>query len=142
MSCATVERWLQKASNDLRTAQTMLSVEPPTTDTISFHAQQCVEKVLKAYLSWRNIQVEPTHYLPRLVELCAAVAPAFQELRETAVALTDYAVNARYPDDWTEIQVEEAKEAVAKAHDAAVFVARALRAEKYPGKSFFDEKPY
>ena len=35
-----IERWLIKASNDLRTAKTMLALEQPTTDTVCFHSQQ------------------------------------------------------------------------------------------------------
>ncbi|MBI5117938.1 HEPN domain-containing protein, partial [Candidatus Poribacteria bacterium] len=61
-----IERWLQKANNDLRTAETMLRVDPPTTDTMCFHAQQYVEKSLKAYLVHIDQHVEKTHYLPRL----------------------------------------------------------------------------
>jgi hypothetical protein len=37
-SRTAIVRWLDKASSDLRTAQTMLSVDAPTTDTICFHA--------------------------------------------------------------------------------------------------------
>lgn len=117
-----VLRWLAKAEHDLTTAQTMLSVDPPVTDTACFHAQQCVEKCLKAFLVAVGIQVERTHYLPRLVALCSAQDPGFQELSDTAVELTDYAVADRYPDNWREIPLTEAEEASAEAQHVMAFV--------------------
>ena len=64
-----VERWLRKAANDLRTGETMVSVDPAVTDTACFHAQQCVEKCLKAFLTFAQRHVEKTHSLPRLLPL-------------------------------------------------------------------------
>jgi HEPN domain-containing protein len=119
-------RWLAKASNDLTTARTMLTTNPPVTDTACFHAQQCVEKCLKAFLVFAGIHVERTHYLPRLVELCSGFDPGFQEMRGLAVELTDYAVGDRYPDDWREIPRDEATDAVQKAEWAMRFVRRKL----------------
>lgn len=122
-----VSRWLIKAEHDLSTAQTVLSVDPPITDTACFHAQQCVEKCLKAYLVGVGIQAERTHYLPRLVALCAGHDPEFGQLSDTAAELTDYAVTDRYPDNWREIPQEEAQDAVCKAADAMAFVRAKLR---------------
>jgi HEPN domain-containing protein len=116
-----VSRWLIKAEHDLTTAQTMLSVVPPVTDTACFHAQQCVEKCLKAYLVAAGVHVERTHYLPRLVALCSLQDPDFQNLADTAIELTDYAVTDRYPDNWREIPETEAQDAVRKARDAMDF---------------------
>lgn len=46
--------WVSKAENDLRAAVETLRVERNCpTDTICFHAQQCVEKYLKALLVLR-----------------------------------------------------------------------------------------
>lgn len=110
-----IERWLLKAGNDLRTAETMPGVEQPTTDTICFHAQQCVEKSLKAYLVYGDQHVEKTHYLPLLVEKCSQLDPDFKMLKDIADSLTDYAVADRYPDSWREITYGEAAGAVKKA---------------------------
>ena len=117
-----VSRWLIKAEHDLRTAQTMLSINPPVTDTACFHAQQCVEKCLKAYLVAAGTQVERTHYLPRLLALCAGHDPEFHKLSDIAVELTDYAVADRYPDNWREIPEAEAQSAVGRAAEAMAFV--------------------
>ena len=117
-----IKRWLIKADHDLITAKVMLKNDPSVTDTICFHAQQCVEKALKAFLVFADIHVEKTHYLPRLVEICAAVDKTFYELTQLARELTDYAVEVRYIDDWREISLEEAVEAVNKAEKAMAFV--------------------
>jgi HEPN domain-containing protein len=119
---AAVGRWLLKARNDLRTGETMLSVDPPVMDTACFHAQQCVEKCLKAFLTFAERHVERTHSLPRLVALCSEVDPAFEELADTAVELTDYAVAQRYPEHWREIPLKEATAAVRLSAEALSFV--------------------
>ena len=117
-----VERWLLKAKNDLRTAETMLSIDDPITDTASFHAHQCAEKCLKAFLTSIGVHVERTHDLPRLVEICSREDSDFESLRSSALTLADYAVASRYPDDWREILIEEAKQALKEAKKVLKFV--------------------
>lgn len=121
-----IKRWLVKANHDLVTAKVMLKHDPSVTDTICFHAQQCVEKALKAFLVFSDIHVEKTHYLPRLVEICAAKDNSFHDLNQSARELTDYAVEVRYIDDWREISPEEAEEAVKKAEMVMAFVRKRI----------------
>ncbi|MCX6646988.1 MAG: HEPN domain-containing protein [bacterium] len=117
-----VERWLLKAQNDLRTTETMLSIDHPITDTACFHAHQCAEKCLKAFLTSIDVHVERTHDLTRLVEICSVNNAGFECLRSLAVELTDYAVASRYPDDWREIPMEEAMQALEAAKKVFEFV--------------------
>jgi len=107
-----------KAGNDLRTAESVLQVTPPIADTACFHAQQCVEKMLKAVLTAKGRHVERTHSLPRLLELATREDAELNSLKETSVTLTDYALTGRYPDDWRDISIEEAKAAVFMASQA------------------------
>lgn len=53
---ALIREWLAKADNDLKTAAhtLMLGADSPT-DTVCFHAQQCVEKPIKALLIFKAI---------------------------------------------------------------------------------------
>ena len=45
--------WVEKADNDLKNASHTLGLEEDCpTDTVVFHAQQCVEKYLKRCLLW------------------------------------------------------------------------------------------
>jgi HEPN domain-containing protein len=69
---------------------------PQVADSIyGFHAQQAVEKALKAWLALRGNRYPLTHDLPRLLALLrqsGADVDAFQELDR----FTPYAVQARY----------------------------------------------
>jgi len=50
MNTETVRKWILKAENDLKIARDEIQTKEPATDAICFHAQQCVEKYLKAFL--------------------------------------------------------------------------------------------
>jgi HEPN domain-containing protein len=110
-----VRLWVQKAENDLTNATYMLTMEEDCPfDTVCFHAQQCVEKYLKALLTWLQIDFPKTHDLP---ELLLKVPQSFglQEHLAGVSLLNRYAVEARYPGDWEPITREEAEEAVSLA---------------------------
>jgi len=46
--------WLRVAGDDLRLAETALTLVPPITGLALYHAQQVAEKALKAYLVFRG----------------------------------------------------------------------------------------
>jgi HEPN domain-containing protein len=108
-----VRKWAEKAENDLNTA--VRTLKPPATkrptDTACFHAQQCVEKYLKALLTWRGLPVPWTH---DLAELRARLPQ--RDRPELTVAesetLTRYATVTRYPGDYEPIPLAEARQAV------------------------------
>ena len=120
-----VRRWLERAEHDLRTAETMLGVPDPPVDVACFHAQQCVEKSLKAFLCFAEIDAPRTHDLVRLLDLCVDRDAGLEALRESARALADYAVATRYPDEWRDIPAEEGRDAAARAR-GALELARSL----------------
>jgi HEPN domain-containing protein len=74
-----------------------LASKPEISDEIvGFHAQQAVEKWLKAVLGSRSIEFEYTHDLRRLIgEVMTAVGEFPFDLPEV-VALTEHAVPLRY----------------------------------------------
>ncbi|MBF8259589.1 MAG: hypothetical protein HW377_1963 [Actinobacteria bacterium] len=87
--------WLRHARSDLSLARR--TGDPDTLlETLCFHAQQAVEKCLKAVLVSRGIAPPATHNLKTLVERFPSglEVPAYVV---DAAALTDYAVTARYP---------------------------------------------
>jgi HEPN domain-containing protein len=53
--------WGQKAEGDYIAAETLRQAENPVYDAICFHAQQCVEKYLKAWLVQQEIDFPRTH---------------------------------------------------------------------------------
>lgn len=57
-----IREWLAKADNDLTNAAYTLTLgENCPTDTVCFHAQQCVEKHIKALLVFRAKPFPKTH---------------------------------------------------------------------------------
>ena len=65
-----IREWLSKADNDLKNAVHTLTMgkECPT-DTVCFHAQQCVEKYIKALLVFRATPFPKTHNI-RVLRTC------------------------------------------------------------------------
>lgn len=119
----TVHLWFQKADNDLKTAKDELITSQPATDTVCFHAQQCAEKYLKAYLVHNNREIRKTHNLALILKDCIEADNSFLHLREEQIEiLTPYATTYRYPDDFYIPPLEEAKEAVRKAELVTQFV--------------------
>ena len=129
--------WLRKAGNDLATAkQTLLLPEGPT-DTVCFHAQQMVEKALKAVLTCEGVTFPKVHDLVRLLDLCLPFAPELDSWRECFAQMTAYAVEARYPDAAFEPSREEAEVAVREAEEVLEAV-RLLLAGPSPRRSGCD----
>ncbi len=112
MTDPEVTKWLIKAMNDYRTAEKLIRdpAEEIITDTLCFHGEQFVEKVLKAYLLSQKVDFKRTHNLEYLVKLSAERDPEFEWLDEAAEKLTEYAVEIRYPDDFYLPSLEEAQE--------------------------------
>ena len=109
-----VREWVTKAENDLKNAAHTLKLgdECPT-DTVCFHAQQCVEKYMKAVLVISGISFPRTHDLEALTALIAAAQrPTLDESEQAS--LTQYATVARYP-GWDPISLTEARRMVALA---------------------------
>lgn len=72
---AEARAWLLKARKDLDAADYELRADPPFSDDIAFHAQQAVEKTLKAFLSWHGIPFRKTHNLVELGGACCRIDP-------------------------------------------------------------------
>lgn len=113
-----VREWVIKAENDLKNAAHTLKIkENCPTDTVCFHAQQCVEKYLKAVLTLKGIDFPKTHDIGVLVsKLPARIRPEISPEEERR--LTDYATITRYPGDYEHIPVSEARKAVQIARRA------------------------
>ena len=80
-------------------------------DTVCFHAQQCVEKYLKAALSFFGKDFPKTHDLTEL----AALLPEGKFMKVPSQALKElnpYAIETRYPGDWEQQTRAEAVRAV------------------------------
>lgn len=109
---AVILQWVEKAEHDLTTASYTLRLRANCpTDTVCFHAQQCVEKYLKALLVLNDVDFGRTHHISALLSLLPpSIRP--QMTPEEQERFTEYAVTTRYPGDYDPITREEAKQAV------------------------------
>jgi HEPN domain-containing protein len=107
-----VMQWLAFADDDLETATYVMGYNSGAPyRIIAFHAQQCAEKCLKAYLVYHNVDFPYTHNIRRLLKLCNKYAN-WPHILEQAKELTPYAITARYPGEDEEVSEAEAKKAI------------------------------
>ncbi len=96
MNPLTLE-WIEKAEGDYTTVELLLKSPISSKDVICFHAQQCIEKYLKAWLQEANIPAPRTHKLEELLNLIVPTIPDWQTWRPDFSTLSNHAVDFRYP---------------------------------------------
>jgi len=89
--------WIEKAEEDYDMAQLARQASRPFHNSICFHAQQCIEKYLKAWLQEAGVPVPRTHDLGELLALILPTLPAWSQWQPDFKRITEYAVDARYP---------------------------------------------
>ncbi len=107
-----VKLWIEKADQDLGTAELTHRHIPEYYDTIAFHCQQAVEKYLKSYLVFNDMPVKRTHDLILLLGLISTFEPVDDTLFDNAAELQDYAVEVRYPDSLIELSDKDVRNAI------------------------------
>jgi HEPN domain-containing protein len=114
--------WLLKAENDLKSAKILIQGDDPILDTAIYHTQQCAEKALKAYLSFKQQPIQKTHDIEFLIELCSGIDNNFNQLLDDAEELTPYNTIFRYSDLILEPEKDDVTEAIKKAENILIFV--------------------
>lgn len=108
---APVKEWIQKAEGDHMTAlREYRARKYPNYDAACFHAQQCIEKYLKAVLQKNGTPFGKIHDLELLLDQCLSTHPLWEPMRDEAQLLTQYAVQFRYPGESAD--KEEARRAI------------------------------
>lgn len=95
---ASTREWVAKAEEDFAAA--MILARPrkkPLWSPVCFHAQQCVEKYLKARLNEASVHIQRTHDLEQLLNQALAIEPLWAAFRPALKRLSDAAVVPRYP---------------------------------------------
>lgn len=118
-------RWLQYARDDADAAEVLLEAGGTPARIAAFHAQQAAEKAIKAVLVAEGQPFPFTHDLIRLIEL----VPDGWSVRNVGAswsALSDHAVDARYPDDLPDVSAAEASDAIDDARRVVEAVAADL----------------
>jgi len=106
---------LKKASNDLVAARATLATGQAL-DVVCFHAQQAVEKSLKAILAFYDVEYPWRHDLGELLGLVRPLAPEIVVHEEHIFRMTPYAVEVRYDEEF-EPSLGEASWALQAAED-------------------------
>ena len=123
--------WLRKAESDLDAARTILAGPGPY-DTACFHAQQAIEKCLKAVLGWCGEPIPRTHNLEDLAEQACGVVSGLGLDVEELSKITPFAVELRYDAEFWPDR-ETAVEAIAAAERVRARVLATLPDEAFSG---------
>lgn len=94
-----VERWLDVADVDRRTAAACLDIDPRLRPSVAFHCQQAAEKLLKGFLVLAAKRFRKTHSLEELGALASADFPELAELVASLAGWTKWGIVYRYPAD-------------------------------------------
>jgi HEPN domain-containing protein len=122
---AQIKEWIEKADGDFASAlREYRARNHPNYDSACFHAQQCIEKYLKAVLIKKRISFSKIHDLEVLLDLCLSAYPLWEPMREDMQLLTQYAVQFRYPGESAD--EEEARQAVAAMKRSLAEIQRVL----------------
>ena len=111
MSLEMAKEWLKSSSFDLENISYIIKVER-LSGVVAFHAQQAIEKSLKAYLAYNEIDIPKTH---KLQNLLGRVDIEF-EVDDNILQLIDKLyIDSRYPGDlgllpYGQPTLEDAKE--------------------------------
>lgn len=95
---SAVPEWRRKAEADWIAAQTLRSQNNEELhDVVVFHAQQCIEKLLKARLIQLEQPIQKVHDLAALSQTLSSVDPSWCWDLDELTDLSTGAVLARYP---------------------------------------------
>jgi HEPN domain-containing protein len=117
--------WLDRAKSSLAMSKTRFD-EDIFYEDLCFQAQQAVEKALKSFLIFYNVDPKKTHNLITLIkELSKYIEPP-EEINETTI-LNDYAVQTRYPGNYTPIEEEEYNNAIMVAGKCVDWIEKKIK---------------
>ncbi len=123
-SPGSAKDWLRRARSDLVLAGLPLP-DGVLYNDLCFHAQQAVEKCIKAVLVYHGVLLPKTHDIAHLIALLPDRTPPPPNA-ENAAGLTTYAVMLRYPGDYEDVTKEDYHEAVQLATSVYTWAERII----------------
>lgn len=100
-------RLLRIAERDIHTFRILVAHPEAALAALGFHAQQCVEKSLKAVLTTHGVDFPPTHNLEKLAGLAIAQGVSLPISTRELRKLNPFAVETRYNDEVIELLTRE-----------------------------------
>jgi HEPN domain-containing protein len=123
--------WIDKAEGDFATARREIRIrKAPNYDAVCFHAQQCVEKYLKARLQEADLSFGRTHDLAALLNLLLPLEASWETFLPHLRTLTVFAVGVRYPGESADKAM--AREALTVCRDIRRHIRLSLGLEPEP----------
>jgi len=113
--------WITHAQSDLKMAKLGREDEGIMSEQVCFHAQQAVEKALKAVLLARQVDFPLVHDLEALKDIGQKAGITIPENLLDIDTLTPYAVETRYPGYLEEISEEDVAQAIDLAENFLVW---------------------
>jgi HEPN domain-containing protein len=113
------EFWLKKSDGDFKMMRSLMdSNDPAQFDGVCFHAQQSIEKLLKALCIELDIKFRRTHDLEELLELLVSNYPSLRLIQVELRKLTELGGDFRYPDEFaTQFEASQAVDLCVKCRE-------------------------
>ena len=108
----TIKEWIRYAEMDRSTAEYENKRVDKPFEIICYHCQQSVEKYLKACLIMYGYSVYKSHDLYELLGNCIKENKEFEKIKDECIALTNYAVETRYPFHKFDLEEQDVKTSI------------------------------
>ncbi|MGI1689953.1 HEPN domain-containing protein [Thermoanaerobacter uzonensis] len=92
---AEYKQWLEYADSDYKAAAELLKTD--LHNIVCFHAQQTIEKFLKAYLVLNGINPPKINSIILIVNLCMKFSENFAKFKNDAKIIDMFYIPSRYP---------------------------------------------
>ena len=121
-----LNNWIYRAREDISVMENLAKAGIEYyTSTICFHAQQAVEKYLKVFLIYHDVDFPRTHDVDFLLLECLKIDN--DNFQFDFKSLTEFGVSVRYPDDFYVPGVTETKEYLNIAQEVAKTVEKLIK---------------
>lgn len=118
------EQWITKAQEDLNDASTLCRSK--SFSSTMYFCQQAAEKALKSYLFFKKQELQKIHDLVKLCALCKNFDHDFQKLAGACELLNPFATKFRYPSEFDQPDLDDAKLAIKQAESIIKFVIKKI----------------
>ena len=117
-----IDKWIEFAKNDLLVARDLQLQKGYVYRAVLTHCQQSAEKYLKAFLLMFLTGLHKTHDLVFLNKKCNEFDSSFGSWNESLAWLSAIYIESRYPDDFEDIDKEDAMKALEIANGFEEFI--------------------
>lgn len=122
------QEWFKKAQEDELSISAILK-EDGAPSTVCFLSQQMAEKYLKGLLVFHNKVFLKVHDLLELEMLLLEFEPEIKQYDDELDVLNRYYIETRYPGDYPEFSLQEAREAFEAVKRIKNFVLDKIKSE-------------